>query len=224
MELELNKNRYVRRAKISEYKFRKMLKYFAEDMSATQIALKTAINRNTVNRYLNEIRERIVEFCEEHAPFKDDSNQKELTKIIGSASEPKADGFVKKVSTNLDFLKRRGKVYAEIITSCTASKIRNLLPGKAANTNLMIHSVDVKEDFGLVAVGYDNDQSFSGKPSYVDNLDRFWSFVKERTLKFQGVAKHKFYVHLKESEFRFNFRNDDLYRVILKLINAKPIK
>ena len=42
---------------------------FAEDLSATQIALKTAINRNTVNRYLNEIRERIVEFSEQYAPL-----------------------------------------------------------------------------------------------------------------------------------------------------------
>ena len=41
----LAKNKYVRRAKISEYKFRKMVKCFAEDMSATQIAIETTINR-----------------------------------------------------------------------------------------------------------------------------------------------------------------------------------
>ena len=220
-----SKNKYVRRAKISEYKFRKMVKYFAEDLSATQISLLTAVNRNTVNRYLNEIRQRIVEFCEQHAPFVEE--QTEDVTVQGEITKPGSvvevvPGLGARISTNLGLLKRRGKVYAEMLTNCTTSKLRSILQGKAA-APVMVHSVDVKPDFGLVVVGYDHLSSTLAKPGYVNNLEFFWQFTKERMGKFQGVAKHKYYLHLKESEFRFNFRNDNLYAVMLKLISSHPL-
>lgn len=226
--MDFAKNKYVRRAKISEYKFRKMVKYFAEDMSATQIALETAINRNTVNRYLNEIRSRMVEFCEQYAPFNDEPHG-EKSLILENEVEPipkvlgEALTIKEKITTNLGILKRRGKVYAEMLANGTSVKLQQLLHGERKLKQVTVHSVDVNESDGLIAVGYDNNQEFADKPSYVDNLDKFWSFTKERTAKFQGVAKHKFYLHLKECEFRFNFRNDNLYNVLLKLLSSKPI-
>lgn len=224
--MEFTKNKYVRRAKISEYKFRKMVRYFAEDLSATQIALKTAINRNTVNRYLNEIRERIVEFSEQYAPFVEEmAEERELffDSVPDENNEPeKINNLGTKLANNLGILKRRGKVYVDMLANCTAAKLRSILQGKSTE-EVTVHAVEVKSEDGFVAVGYDHDKSYANKPSYVENLDNFWQFVKDRTGKFQGLAKHKAYLHLKESEFRFNFRNDNLYEVMLKLILAKPI-
>lgn len=212
----ISKNRYVRRAKISEYKFRKLVKYFAEDLSATQISMLTQINRNTVNRYLNEIRERIVEFCEQYSPIPE--SEKDNT-------EARSQTLSERVSSNLGLLKRRGKVYATLVANYTSEKIRMLLnlATKSDNRDLKVHSVDVNEEDGVIAIGYDDLPLYIDKPSYVENLDTFWSFTRERLGKFQGLAKHKFYLHLKECEFRFNFRNDNLYAVMLKLISSKPI-
>jgi transposase len=49
------KNRYARRSKISEAKFRALVKLFALDLEATQIAELANLNRNTVNRFLFEL-------------------------------------------------------------------------------------------------------------------------------------------------------------------------
>lgn len=49
-------NRYATRSKISEAKFRQLVKLFAIDLDALQIAQVTGLNRNTVNRYLMAIR------------------------------------------------------------------------------------------------------------------------------------------------------------------------
>lgn len=212
----ISKNRYVRRAKISEYKFRKLVKYFAEDLSATQISMLTQINRNTVNRYLNEIRERIVEFCEQYSPIPESEKDN---------IEARSQTLSERVSSNLGLLKRRGKVYATLVANYTSEKVRTLLnlATKSDNRDLKVHSVDVNEEDGVIAIGYDDLPLYIDKPSYVENLDTFWSFTRERLGKFQGLAKHKFYLHLKECEFRFNFRNDNLYAVMLKLISSKPI-
>src|SRR5918993_2905955 len=57
------------RAKISRAKFRQVLKLFALDLTATQIAALTGLNRNTVNRYLTLIRQAVAEHCERESPF-----------------------------------------------------------------------------------------------------------------------------------------------------------
>jgi hypothetical protein len=54
--MALSSKRFVR-ARISRAKFRQLLKLFAVDLTATQITVLTALNRNTVNRYLRLIRQ-----------------------------------------------------------------------------------------------------------------------------------------------------------------------
>ena len=66
------KNRYAKFAKISEAKFRVLLKLFCVDLDASQIAMVTGMNRNTVNRYLGAIRVEIAKICKKESPFSGD--------------------------------------------------------------------------------------------------------------------------------------------------------
>ncbi len=50
------KNRRVKRAKTSEAKTRQFVRLFCEELTATQIARLSNLNRNTVNRLLKHIR------------------------------------------------------------------------------------------------------------------------------------------------------------------------
>ena len=75
---------------------------------------------------------------------------------------------------------------------------------------------------GLILNGYDHyrvyhshDEFVRGK-SHVNGIESFWSFTKRRLATFNGVASQKFYLHLKESEFRFNFRHQDLFPIKIK--------
>jgi hypothetical protein len=63
-----NYQRFVR-ARISKAKFRQILRFFALDLTATQIAALTNFNRNTVNRYLTLIHQSVADFCEHESPF-----------------------------------------------------------------------------------------------------------------------------------------------------------
>ena len=50
------KNKYIVRSRISQKKFREILKYFAEDIEATKIANLTGISRISINKiFLNQI-------------------------------------------------------------------------------------------------------------------------------------------------------------------------
>ena len=50
----------------------------------------------------------------------------------------------------------------------------------------------------------------------MNGLEGFWSFAKERLLKYHGVSKSYFHLYLKEMEFRYNYRKENIYH---KLVN-----
>ena len=65
---EAMKNKYAKRSRISEAKVRQIVKLFAVDLNALQIAEIAGVNRNTVNRYLAALSERIARLCEAESP------------------------------------------------------------------------------------------------------------------------------------------------------------
>ncbi len=94
----------------------------------------------------------------------------------------------------------------------------------------VVHSDGWRGYDGLVDVGYarhlrvdhDHDEFTRGK-SHVNGIESFWSYAKRRLAKFNGVARHTFYLHLKESEFRFNHRRDKLPAVLMNMLRSTPI-
>ncbi|MGZ3535699.1 MAG: IS1595 family transposase, partial [Thermodesulfobacteriota bacterium] len=62
-------NKYIKRSRVSEAKFREFVRCFSLDLDAHKIAFLTGLNRNTVNRYVLLLRKRIAEFCEQSSPF-----------------------------------------------------------------------------------------------------------------------------------------------------------
>lgn len=54
-------------------------------------------------------------------------------------------------------------------------------------------------------------------------IESFWKYVRHRLEKFNGVPKRTFYLHLKESEWRFNLHEQNLYPALMKLIESHPL-
>ena len=62
-------NKYFFRGKISEEKFRRIVRLFCLDIEAKKSAELTNLNRSTVNNIYRKLRERIAELCEAESPF-----------------------------------------------------------------------------------------------------------------------------------------------------------
>lgn len=66
---------------------------------------------------------------------------------------------------------------------------------------------------------------FSKGPVRINGLEGFWSYAKERLLKYRGVTPGRFPLYLKELEFRYNHRNEDIFPTIVRfLCDLKPQK
>lgn len=62
-------NRYYRRSRISEHKFRQIIKYFALDLTANRTAQLTGLTHKTVNQIYLKIRFRLPQDCQRQSPF-----------------------------------------------------------------------------------------------------------------------------------------------------------
>ncbi len=222
------KNKYVNRAKISEAKFRELIRYFAADLSATQISYLSGLNRNTINRYLSEIRKRLAEHCEIESPCIGDIELDESYFGAHRVRGKRGRGAYGKTIV-FGLLKRGGKVYTEIVPDCKSLTLQDIIRGKVSVESI-IHTDGWRGYDGLVDIGYDKhfrvnhgNNEFANKHTHINGIESFWSFAKVRLVKFRGLTKHTFYQHLKETEFRFNFRNDNLYDIILKIIRNNPL-
>ncbi len=61
------KNRYLYRSRISEAKFRQIIRLVALDLEAIKISVLTGISRNSINRILKALRNRITQECEKES-------------------------------------------------------------------------------------------------------------------------------------------------------------
>jgi transposase len=69
----------------------------------------------------------------------------------------------------------------------------------------------------------DHGKYFSRGRVYINGLEGFWSYAKERIMKYHGVSPQRFPYYLKELEFRYNHRKEDLFPLITRrLCNLVP--
>ena len=68
------------------------------------------------------------------------------------------------------------------------------------------------------------DNEFADGQNHINGIENFWGLCKVRLVKFRGVHKHTFFLHIKECEFRYNYRNKNIYLTLLRNLRNKPIK
>jgi transposase len=222
------KNKYARRSRISERKFRELIRYFAMDLDAGRIAALCKLNRNTVNRYLMLIRWRIAELCDRETWLKGEIEVDESYFGARRIRGKRGRGAGRKTPV-FGILQRGGKVYTEIVPDCSRARLQAVIRGRVA-IDSVIHSDGWGGYDGLVDLGYrkhfrvqHGEEEFARGKKHINGIESFWSFAKARLLKFHGVPLETFYLHLKECEFRFNQRQDDVYAILLELIRNQPL-
>jgi transposase len=223
------KNPYVKQTHLGARKFRQILQLFCADLTAVQIAALTHINRNTVNRLVQLLRQRIAALAEQESCFT--AGEIEVDESYFGARRVRGKrGRGAAGKTPVFGLKKRGdKVYTQVVKNCSAAELVPIIKRLAPNDSI-IYSDEWKSYDGLVNMGYQQhyrvrhgESVFANGRAHVNGLENFWGIAKTRLVKFRGLAPDKFYLHLKETEFRFNHRQTDLYSLLLKNLRKLPI-
>jgi len=221
-------SKYYRRSRISEKVFRRLIRAFALDLTATDAAELTGLSVRSVNPIYLRLRRRIAEHCELQSPVRgvvevDESyfGPRRVRGKRGRGAGGKTIVF--------GVFKRGDRVYTQIVPDVKKKTLRKAIRGRVSLQSI-VHSDGWPGYDGLVDVGYakhlrvhHGQDEFARGRSHINGIESFWSYAKHRLAKFHGVPRHTFYLHLKETEFRFNHRRDNLYLAVLKLLREQPI-
>jgi transposase len=222
-------NRYYQWSKISERKFRQIVRYLAMDFTASDVAQLTGLTRKTVTTIFLRIRQRVAAECERASPYSGCEVEVDESYFGARRVRGKRGRGASGKTIVFGIFKRNGCVYTEVVPDCKKRTLQAVIRGRVA-LDTVIHYDGWRGYDGLVDVGYakhfrvdhGNNQFVRG-PHHVNGIESFWSFAKRRLQKFNGVPARTFYLHLKESEYRFNNRNNNLARELLKLLERYPL-
>ncbi len=119
-------------------------------------------------------------------------------------------------------LERDGFVKVEVVKDVSADTLLNLTI-KTVRRGSIVYTDKFRSYDALMCCGYrhlkvDHKKQFSNGKVYINGLEGFWSYAKERLIKYHGVSKEKFSLYLKEMEFRYNHGNKDIFHEVSKYL------
>ena len=222
-------NRYYRRSRIAEWKFRLLLRYFALDFTASDVAQLPDLSHRSVITIFAKIRRRIAEECECQSPFNNGEVEVDESYFGPHRVRGKRGRGAGRKTIVFGLFKRDHQVYTEIVTNCRKTTLQAIIRGRVS-ADAVIYSNGWRGYDGVVDVGYSKhyrvnhgNNEFANDRSYINGIESCWSYAKRRLQKFNGVPAETFYLHLKESEWRFNHRRDNLYQELLRLLRSYPL-
>ena len=179
-------------------------------------ATRTAYN--TTYSLYNLFRQIIVPLTRENKRFSGEIEVDE-SYFGGRRKGKRGRGAANKIPV-FGILERGGKVRVDVVEDVKGDTLLNLTLKKVKRGSL-IYTDKFRSYDGLVSYGFkheriDHGLKFANGKVYINGIEGFWSFAKERLTKYHGIDPGKFPLYLKELEIRYNYRNDDLFDVVIR--------
>ncbi len=207
---------------------RALVKVFAADVPALTAATLVGLNRNTTQRYDDGLRRRIVALARQEAgPMAGEVEVDESYFGARRVRGKRGRGASGKTPV-IGLLKRGGKVFTQIVENCSKQALAPMIKGQVLS-EATVYTDGWKSDDGLILDGdkhhriHHHKNEFARGKNHVNGIESFWSFTKLRLAKLHGLRPICFPLHLQESEWRFNHRQDNLYLLILKNLRLFPL-
>lgn len=186
------KNRYYDHSRITEKNFRQILRYYALDISASDMARLCCISVRSINSIYVNIRYRLAEDCELHSHL---AGQIEVDESYFGPKRIRGKRGRGAGSKTIVFglFKRNGWVYTQIVPDTRKRSLQKVIRGKVS-LERVIHSDGWAGYHGLVDVGYAKHyrvehgvNEFAKDHSHINGIESFWDFAKLRLSKVKGI-------------------------------------
>ncbi|MBI1752501.1 MAG: IS1595 family transposase [Acidobacteria bacterium] len=217
-------NPYFPSSKLSEVKFRQILKCFSIDFTATASAALTKVSVRSVNALFLRLRVRLIHVCKYPCSSDIPSINEEheyaspCLQMEGCIGQTIVFGIHQRngiVSTEV--FGKEARALLQILLRGDPLQAASFPPGARGHLEGV---VDMQFDRFFPVGASQIPRSCLEETSLAES---FWRFARHRLQKFKGLPVHTFHLHLKECEFRFNHRHEDLYPILLKLLRQSPL-
>ncbi|MBS3116423.1 transposase [Candidatus Woesearchaeota archaeon] len=177
-----------------------ILYYFYLELSASKTADELDIDYGVVHRKFMQFRKRIAEYCNQEAKKLNGELEIDESYFGGRRKGNRGRGAKNKTIV-FGILERKGKVHTKIVENVSAEILMNEIKNKTEKGSVIRHDKD----------------EFAKAKNHINGIEGFWSFAKERFYKYHGINKNNYPFYLKEMEFRFNHRNENVFNLLFDI-------
>ena len=226
---ESTKYGIVQRRRISEKKFRVLIRCFCSDCTAVQTAHICLLNRNTAQRYFAFFKRLVTHASLGERHQYEISNGVEVDESYFGPRRVRGKrgrGASKKVIV-FGLMKRQGKVFTHIISRASQAEILPIIR-QTVRSGSDIYSDGWRSYDALAIYGYNHkkvkhhENEFADGNNHINGIESFWSWTKHRLNKYHGFTRTQFAQNLIESEYRFNHRSD-LHKQLQRCIKQDKV-
>ena len=213
------------RRHISRQKYSIIFNSFIADIPALTAAKIAQVNRKTADRYYSMFRQAILQ---DALKERQNINLENGVEVDESYFGPRrvrgkrGRGAGRKIII-LGLLKRKGSIYTQIIPNAQRQSVMPIIR-QVVSAGSDIYTDGWRSYDALAVYGYnhkkvrhDKDEFAREDNVHINGVESYWSWVKRRLQKFNGISKSRFASYMLESEWRFNHRQtlaDDLKKLL----------
>jgi transposase len=202
-----------------------LIKLFELEVSARKASIQMGVSYPTVLRAYTIIRKAITAHSLDGDILLKGEIEADETYFGGRRKGKRGRGSKNKIPV-FGILERKGIVRVEVLKNITAEEILTYTI-KTVRRGSIVYTDKFRSYDSLMFCGYrhlriDHGKRFARGKVYINGLEGFWSYAKERIIKFHGVSKEKFPFYLKEMEFRYNNRRKNLFSIIAQYL-CEPV-
>lgn len=210
--------RWINRLRIPYKSWLWIIKFFEVELSTRKIAQQVGLSYPTVLRAITILRWAILVQLD-HELLMNGEIELDESYFGGRRKGNRGRGAAGKVPV-FGILERNGIVKVEVVRNVSAQSLLKMTI-KTVRRGSIVYTDKFRSYDTLMFCGYrhlrvDHGKRFASGKVYINGLEGFWSYAKERLAKFHGVSKEKFPLYLKEMEFRYNNRDKNIFNLVVQ--------
>ena len=206
--------RWINHGRLTCIQWLSLIKLFELELSVHKMAKQMSLAYNTIYNAVRAIRYSILAHADDASDLLAGEIEIDECYFGGRRKGNRGRGAAGKVPV-FGILEREGQVRVTIVPNVSARTLIGLTV-KTVRRGSIIYTDKFRSYDSLMFCGYrhlkvDHNMRFSSGKVYINGLEGFWSWAKERFIKHHGVSKENFPLYLKELEFRYNHRHSDIF-------------
>ncbi len=197
-----------------------VLYYFYLEVSARKTAKELELDYETIQSRFMQFRKAIAEYCKKEAKKLNGELELDETYFGGKRKGKRGRGANNKAIA-FGILERKGRVYTIIVENVSKETLMKAIEEKTHKGSVFYTDgfksyVDLKQYGKHNIIRHDKDE-FVKEKNHINGIEGFWSFSKERFRKYHGIDKQNYPLYLKEMEFRFNNRDNNIFKLLTNI-------
>lgn len=194
---------------------------FYQQQPAYRLANDLGTNYQTVTRVYQRLRSAIYHTAELEGSKMSGEIELDECYFGGKRKGKRGRGAAGK-SIVFGLLERAGRVYTRVVEGVSADDLMSIIRQKTKKGS--VYCTDTFKSYNSLkrlgkhlTVNHSKSLVDKKTKNHINGIEGFWSFAKHILYNYRGVSKFHFPMYLKEVEYRYNHRSENLFKLLLSI-------